>query len=69
MYNNIYYSSIDMALFETLYGIRCRSPTKWFDAFKVSLGGTDLMKDSLEKVKFIQENLLMAQSRQKEYVD
>ena len=31
--------------------------------------GTDLLRDSLEKVKSIQEKLLAAQSRQKEYAD
>ena len=34
-YNNSYHSSIDMALFEALYGRRCRSPICWFDAFEV----------------------------------
>ncbi|XP_059315382.1 uncharacterized protein LOC132065988 [Lycium ferocissimum] len=33
-YNNSYYSSINMALFEALYGKRCRSPIGWFDAFE-----------------------------------
>ena len=55
--------------FEALYGRRCRSPIGWFDAFEVRLWGTDLMRQSLEKVKFIQEKLLAAQSRQKEYAD
>ena len=58
-----------MTLFETLYGRRCRSPIGWFDAFEVRPWGTDLLRESLEKVKFVQENLLVAQSRQKEYVD
>ena len=68
-YNNIYHSSIDMAPFEALYGRRCRSPIGWFDAFEVRPWGTDLLRESLEKVKFIQEKLLAAQSRQKEYED
>ena len=68
-YNNSYHSSIDMAPFEALYGRRCRSPIGWFDAFEVRPWGTDLLRDSLKKVKSIQENLLAAQSRQKEYAD
>ena len=68
-YNNSYYSSIDMAPFEALYGRRCRSPIGWFDAFEVRPWGTDLLRDSMEKVKSIQEKLLEAQSRQKEYAD
>ena len=68
-YNNSYHSSIDMAPFEALYGRRCRSPIGWFDAFEVRPWGTDLLRDSIEKVKSIQEKLLAAQSRQKEYAD
>ena len=68
-YNNSYHSSIDMALFEALYGRRCRSPIGWFDVFEVRPWGTDLLRESLEKVKFIQEKLLAAQSRKKEYAD
>ncbi|WMV46562.1 hypothetical protein MTR67_039947 [Solanum verrucosum] len=30
-YNNSYHSSIGMALFEALYGRRCRSPIRWFE--------------------------------------
>ena len=68
-YNNTYHSSIDMALFEALYGRRCRSPIGWFDAFEVRPWGTDLLRELLDKVKSVQEKLLVAQSRQKEYVD
>ena len=41
----------------------------WFDAFEVRSWGIDLLRESLEKVKFIQEKLLAAQSRLKEYAD
>ena len=68
-YNNSYHSSIDMAPFEALYGRRYRSPIGWFDAFEVRPWGTDLLRDSLERVKSIQEKLLAVQSRQKEYAD
>ena len=49
-----------MAPFEALYGKRCRSPIGWFDAFEVRPCGTDLLRDSMEKVKSIQEKLLGA---------
>ena len=68
-YNNNYHSSIDMTPFEALYGRRCRSPIGWFDAFEVRPWGTDLLRESLDKVKYIQEKLFVAQSRQKEYAD
>ena len=66
--NNSYHSSIDMAPFEALYGRRCRSPIGWFDAFELRPWGTDLLRESLNK-KFIQEKLVAAQNRQKEYAD
>ena len=68
-YNNCYHSSIDMAPFKALYGRRCRSPIGWFDTFEVRPWGTDILRDSLEKVKSIQEKLLAAQRWQKEYAD
>ncbi|WMV32680.1 hypothetical protein MTR67_026065 [Solanum verrucosum] len=40
-----------------------------FDTFEVRPWGIDLLRKSLEKVKFIQEKLLVAQSRQKKYED
>ena len=58
-----------MAPFEALYERRCRSPIGWFDAFEVRPWGTDLLRESLDKVKFIQEKLLATQNRQKEYAD
>ena len=54
-----------MAPFEALYGRRCRSPIGLFDAFEVRPWGTDLLRESLDKVKSIQEKLLAAKSRQK----
>ena len=58
-----------MAPFEALYGRRCRSPIGWFYAFEVRPWGSDLLRESLDKVKFIQEKLLAVQNRQKEYAD
>ena len=68
-YNNSYHSSIEMAPFEALSGRRCRSPIGWFDAFEVRPWGTNLLRESLDKVKLIQDRLLMAQIRQKSYAD
>ncbi|XP_059315775.1 uncharacterized protein LOC132066487 [Lycium ferocissimum] len=68
-YNNSYHSSNAMAPFEALYGRRCRSLIVWFDTFEVRSRDTDLLRESLDKVKVIQEKLLAAQSRKKEYAD
>ncbi|XP_060183110.1 uncharacterized protein LOC132613070 [Lycium barbarum] len=48
---------------------RYRSPIGWFNAFKVRPWGTDWLRDSMDKVKLIQERLLTAQGRQKSYAD
>ena len=44
-------------------------PIGWFDAFEVRPWGTDLLRDSMEKVKSIQEKLLAAQSRDLELME
>ena len=41
----------------------------WFDSFEVRPWGTELLRESFNKVKCIQEKILAAQSRQKEYAD
>ncbi|XP_069145545.1 uncharacterized protein [Solanum lycopersicum] len=58
-----------MAPFEALYSSRCRSSTGWFDAFEVRPRGTYLLRESLNKVKFIKDRLHMAYSRQKSYAN
>ncbi|XP_070012310.1 uncharacterized protein [Nicotiana sylvestris] len=49
-YSRSYQSSIEMDLFEALYHWRCRSPIGWFEPGNARLYGTDLVKDSLEKL-------------------
>ncbi|XP_070046654.1 uncharacterized protein [Nicotiana tomentosiformis] len=68
-YNNIYQSSIQMTPYEALYGRQCHSPVYWFEPGEAKLLGTNLVRDSLEKVKLIQDRLRTAQSRQKSYSD
>ncbi|XP_070004106.1 uncharacterized protein [Nicotiana sylvestris] len=58
-----------MALYEALYGRKCRSPIGWFDVGETTLVGPKLVQQAIEKIKLIQERLLAAQSRQKAYAD
>ena len=62
--NNSYYSSIQMALYEILYGRRYRSPVGWFEVGEEALIGTDLVLYVIEKVQLIRDRLKITQSRQ-----
>jgi hypothetical protein len=68
-YNNSYQASLKMALFDALYGRRCRTSLNWSEAGERTLFGPDLVKDAKERVQVIRENLKMAQMRQKSYHD
>jgi hypothetical protein len=68
-YNNSYQTSIKMAPFEALYGCRCRTPLSWSQTGEHKIFGPDLVTEAEEKVKTIQNNLKVAQSRQKSYAD
>ena len=56
-----------MAPYEALYGRPCRSPLCWTEVGESSITGPDLIRDISEKVSFIRQHLLTAQSRQKSY--
>ena len=62
-YNNSYQASIQMALYEALYGRPCRSPLCWTEVGESSITGPDLIRDTSEKVSLIRQRLLTAQSR------
>ena len=68
-YNNSYQEIIRMALFEALYGRRCRTSLNWSEPRERWFFEVDLVKETEEKVRQIQSNLKIAQSRQKSYVD
>ena len=52
-----------MAPYEPLYGRPCQSPICWIEGGESSITGSDLIKDTLEKVELIWKRLLTAQSR------
>ncbi|XP_060194886.1 uncharacterized protein LOC132624069 [Lycium barbarum] len=58
-----------MALYEALYGRKCRSPAGWFEVREANLFGPHLLYQAIEKVDLIQEWLRTVQSRQKFYAD
>ena len=64
-YNNSYQASIQMAP----NGRPCRSPLCWTDVGESSISGSDLIRDTSEKMSLIRQRLLTAQSRQKSYAD
>ncbi|GKD00455.1 putative reverse transcriptase domain-containing protein, partial [Tanacetum coccineum] len=68
-YNNSYYSSIRCALFEALYGRKCRSPVLWAEIGEGSLIGPQLVLEMTNKVVLIKEKLKVARDHQKSYAD
>ena len=58
-----------MAPFEALYGRKCRTLLNWSEPGERWYYGVDLVQEVEEKVKQIQKNLRMAQSRQKSYAN
>ncbi|XP_070050469.1 uncharacterized protein [Nicotiana tomentosiformis] len=58
-----------MAQYKALYRRRYRSPFGWFEVGEIEIYGPDLIHQAIEKVKVIQEQMRMAQSRQKSYFD
>ncbi|XP_070057098.1 uncharacterized protein [Nicotiana tomentosiformis] len=65
----LYGVSCEMTPYEALYGRRCRSLVGLFESAEARLLGTDLVRDTLEKVKVIQDWLHTTQSRKKSYAD
>nr|GEX09324.1 putative reverse transcriptase domain-containing protein [Tanacetum cinerariifolium] len=54
-YNNIYHSSILCALFEALYGWKCRSPVLWAEIGEGSLIRPELVLETPNKVVLIKD--------------
>ena len=58
-----------MTPFEALYGHRCRTPLNWSEVGERTIFGPNMVQEAKEQVRLIQENLKIAQSRQKSYAD
>ena len=61
-YNNSYQASIQMAPYKALYGMSCRSSIFWTEVGKSFITGSNLIRDTSEKMGLIQKRFLMAQS-------
>ncbi|GJR45195.1 reverse transcriptase domain-containing protein [Tanacetum coccineum] len=68
-YNNSYHLSIRCALFEALYGRKCRSPVLWAEIGESSLIRPELVQETTHKVVLIKKKLKAARYRQKSYAD
>ena len=58
-----------MAPYEALNGRRCRTPLCWYESGESALLGPEVVQETTEKVKMIQEKMIASQSRQKSYHD
>ncbi|GKC49664.1 putative reverse transcriptase domain-containing protein [Tanacetum coccineum] len=68
-YNNSYHASIKAALFEALYGRKCRSPVCWAKVREAQLTGPDLIQETTGKIIQIKQRIQAARDRQKSYAD
>jgi hypothetical protein len=68
-YNNSYHTSIQCAPYEALYGRKCRSPLSWLEVGDSQLTRPDIVQETTDKIKTIQERLKAARDRQKSYAD
>ena len=68
-YNNSLHSTIGMALYKALYERRCRTPLCWLEPRENLTLGPEVVQQTTEKVKLIQERMRIAQSRRKNNQD
>jgi hypothetical protein len=68
-YNNSYQESLKMALFEVLYGHRCRTPLNWIELGEKVIFGPDLVEEAEATIRRIQDNLRAAKSCQETYAN
>ncbi|GJW13541.1 putative reverse transcriptase domain-containing protein [Tanacetum coccineum] len=69
LYNNSYHASVRCALFEVLYGRKCRSPIMWAEVGEGQLIGPVLVQDTTEKISHIKDKVKDTFDRQKNYAD
>nr|GEU31532.1 putative reverse transcriptase domain-containing protein [Tanacetum cinerariifolium] len=60
---------LECALFEALYGRKCRSPIMWAEVGEGQLIGPKLVQETTEKILQIKDRLKAVHDRQKSYAD
>ncbi|GKA32127.1 putative reverse transcriptase domain-containing protein, partial [Tanacetum coccineum] len=68
-YNNSYHTSIKAALFEALYGHKCRSPICWAEVGDSQLTGPEIIHEKTKKIFQIKSYIQAAHDRQKSYAN
>jgi hypothetical protein len=58
-----------MAPFEMLYSRRCQTPLFWSETGERKVFGPNILQEAEKEVRMVSENLRVAQSSQKSYVD
>ncbi|XP_042012109.1 uncharacterized protein LOC121760518 [Salvia splendens] len=64
-----YQATKNMALYEALYGKKCRSPLHWDEVGERRILGPDSVEEMIGIVRQIRERIKEAQGRQKSYAD
>ncbi|WVZ90112.1 LOW QUALITY PROTEIN: hypothetical protein U9M48_036442 [Paspalum notatum var. saurae] len=68
-YNNSYQASLKKSPFEALYGKRYRTPLFWNQTSEKQVFRPNIIQDAEQQLRIVQENLRVAQSRQRSYAD
>jgi hypothetical protein len=68
-YNNSYQKSLKMSPFVVLYGCKCQTPLFWIEPGENQVFEPEILREEERQVQVVRENLQLAQSRQKNYVD
>ncbi|GJT75953.1 reverse transcriptase domain-containing protein [Tanacetum coccineum] len=68
-YNNSYHTIVECALFEALYGRKCRMPIAWAEVGESQLIGPEILQETTDKIVQIKERLKTARNHQKSYAD
>nr|GEY37810.1 putative reverse transcriptase domain-containing protein [Tanacetum cinerariifolium] len=69
LYNNSYHTSIKAALFEVLYGRKCRSSICWAEVGDSQLTGKEIIHETTEKIVQIKSHIQATRDHQKSYAD